>query len=216
MIAPSPPPAPSVAVSLQVGGRFVDLATRVLVAGVVPAPRFGREGEVAATAGAVVASGADLADVSLAPRLIAPAARAGRVPVAARVASIDEAAAAVRAGASVVMLSASLVDVSGPVDRTALGVAAALLVDDLDELGAARAQAEQLGVPLAFDSTRWSAATAIALESAAVAEGCRLLRTADVRRSRRVAEVMGAILAARRPRARSTARPPTHEAGSQS
>jgi hypothetical protein len=30
-----------------------------------------------------------------------------------------------------------------------------------------------------------------------VALGCRLIRTADVRRSRRVAEVMGAILAAR-------------------
>jgi dihydropteroate synthase len=39
----------------------------------------------------------------------------------------------------------------------------------------------------------------MAREAVAIAEGCRLLRTRDVRRSRRVAEVMAAMLAARRP-----------------
>jgi dihydropteroate synthase len=39
----------------------------------------------------------------------------------------------------------------------------------------------------------------MAREAAAVAQGCRLLRTTDVRRSRRVAEVMAALLRARRP-----------------
>lgn len=211
VIAPALPPAPFVAASLQVGGRVVDLATHVLVAGVVPAPRFGRDGEVAATARSVVASGADLADVSLAPRLIAPAARAGQVPVAARVGSIDEAAAAVRAGASVVLLEPwSLVDLSDEGARAALG-AAAVIVDDLDGMAAGRAQAERLALPLAFDSTHWSSASAVARESVAVAEGCRLLRSTDVRRSRRVAEVMGAILSARRPTVGPATDQMTHE-----
>jgi hypothetical protein len=63
---------------------------------------------------------------------------------------------------------------------------------------AGRAQAERWSVPLAFDSTHWSGAAATAREAAAVAAGCRLLRSNDVRRSRRVAEVTGALLAARR------------------
>ena len=61
------------------------------------------------------------------------------------------------------------------------------------------AVAAAAGVATAFDSTRLPAGDALAAESLAVADGCRLLRTADVRRSRRVAEVLGAVLAARRP-----------------
>ena len=66
-------------------------------------------------------------------------------------------------------------------------------------MAAALALAARAGVPLAFDSTRLPAAPRpLAAEAVAVTDGCRLLRTADVRRSRRVAEVLGAVLGARR------------------
>jgi dihydropteroate synthase len=58
--------------------------------------------------------------------------------------------------------------------------------------------AARRGLPLAVDATSWSGPEAVGREAAAVALGCRVIRTADVRRSRRVAEVMGALLAARR------------------
>ncbi len=38
----------------------------------------------------------------------------------------------------------------------------------------------------------------MAQEAAAIAEGCRIVRTTDVRRTRRVVEVMAALLEARR------------------
>lgn len=200
VIAPPPPPVPCVAVSLSLRGGAVDLASRVLVAGVVPVPRFGRESEVVATAAALADAGADLVDVSLPPRMIGPVARSGRVPVAVRVGSVDQAVAAGRAGAAVVLVPAALLaDAIGDQDLAGLGAVPAGVVDDLAELAEARMAAEPLGVPLAFDASRRSAADAMASEAAAVAEGCRLLRTTDVRRSRRVAEVMGAVLGARRP-----------------
>ncbi len=178
----------------------------MLVAGVVPAPRFGREGEVVATAAALVAAGADLVDVSLPPRMIGPVVRAGRAPVVVRAATLDQAAAAGRAGATAVLLPVALLAAGfdngaavDDADRGGLGAAPVAVVDDLTDLAEARSVAERLRVPLAFDSTRWSAADAAARESAAIADGCRLLRTTDVRRSRRVAEVMAAILQARRP-----------------
>ena len=77
------------------------------------------------------------------------------------------------------------------------GVAIAVLVDDLAALAGARAVADHHGLPLAIDAATWTGPEAVGREAAAVALGCRLIRTADVRRSRRVAEVMGAILAAR-------------------
>lgn len=226
MIAPSPPPVPCVHRVLALGDRTVDLATRALVAGVVPAPRFGRETEVVATAAAVAAGGADLVDVSLPARLAGPVARASRVPVVARVDSVDGALAAARAGAALLLAPADrpgvLADLAGHPDlvggadhaglaggddrvgragvagggrRTALGVLAA----GPGELVAARALADEHEAVLALDATRWSGAEATAHEAMAIAEGCRLLRTRDVRRSRRVAEVMAAVLAARRP-----------------
>lgn len=228
-IVPSPPPVVRIDASLDLDGGVVDLAARVLVAGVVPDPRFGREAEVAATAGALAEAGADLVDVSLAPRLVGPAVRASGVPVAVRAATVEAAAAAARAGAAVILVpiaalaevgraaaattgrprgqspaasGATAVSEATPAasGATPAGRAPALvaLVDDLPGIGEARAVAERAGVPLALDSSRWSGAEAIAHEAAAVAEGCRILRTADVRRSRRVAEVMSAILAARR------------------
>ena len=208
---PSPSPVVHIEAALDLDGGAIDLATRVLVAGVVPVPRFGREAEVVATATALVSVGADLVDVSLSPRLVGPAVRAVRVPVAARVDAVEAVAAAGRAGAAVVLVPVALLPGVAHVAEAETAPAAAgsghgggrativALVDDLAGVAEARAAAGEAGVPLAFDSSRWSAADAIAREAAAVAEGCRILRTTDVRRSRRVAEVMAAILEARRP-----------------
>jgi hypothetical protein len=197
VIASSLPPVPLVDVVLVVGGRTVDLAVRAVVAGVVPAPRFGREGEVLATAAALRAAGADLVDVSLPPRMIGPVARAPETygPVAVRVADGDEAAMARRAGAQVVL---------APPDVAAAAIGGddgtVVIVDDLDDVPAAHAFAAARRLPLGVDASRWHGPEAAAREAAAIALGCRLVRTADVRRSRRVAEVMAAILGARRPR----------------
>jgi hypothetical protein len=182
---------------LRVGERDLDLGSRVLVAGVVPPPRFGREAEVAAAVGALASLGADVADVSLPRPLAGAAVRAARLPVAMRATTPDELATALAVGAQIVMVPPAMAD-----DAAATKPAAAVvsvLVGDLAALERARAEAELHGLPLAFDSTAATGAAAIAAESAAVAGGCRLLRTADVRRSRRVAEVMTALLAGRRP-----------------
>lgn len=233
-IVPVPPPSPVVRIdmSLDLGGGVVDLATRVLVAGVVPEPRFGREAEVAATAAALVAAGTDLVDVSLAPRLVGPAVRAVQVPVVVRAETVEAAAAAGRAGAALILVPVALLpDVAVALDGAVSGGAGhaapstststsvsgsapggrvpalAALVADLPRIADALAAARHADVPLAFDSSRWSGAEAIARETAAAAEGCRILRTADVRRSRRVGEVMSAILAARRDPAATPPRP---------
>jgi hypothetical protein len=217
VVAPSPPPVPPVGVVLPLAGETVDLGARVLVAGVVPPPRFGREAEVAATAAAVAAAGADLVDVPLPARLAGPVAARPGTSVSILATSPDQAATAARIHARVVMVAPDLV--AAAVDAVADGgggrggsdatagsrTTVAVLVDDLGAIPAARAAAAAGRLPLAFDATRVSGAEAIARESAAVAEGCRLLRSTDVRRSRRVAEVMSAILGARHP---ADARPP--------
>lgn len=182
---------------LPLPGATADLRTRVLVAGVVPAPRFGREGEVVATARAVVERGADLVDVSLVPRLVGAAARAVERPVVVRALDLDAAAAAGRAGAAVALLPAAVLDDAGHERLDEADVAVAVVVDDLGALAAALAVAGRAGVPVAFDSTQLSALDALAAEAVAVTDGCRLLRTGDLRRSRRVAEVLGAVLTAR-------------------
>lgn len=172
---------------LELAGARVDLGTRVLVAGAVPPPRFGREAEVAATATAMRAAGVDLVDVSLPPRLVGPVARGQGAPAA-------------HAGAAVVLVPVGVVgDVLAAAERGGPAVATVAVVDDLREVGAARDAAAAHRVPLAFDATRWAGDEAIARESAAVLEGCRVLRTSDVRRSRRIAAAMTALLEARRP-----------------
>jgi hypothetical protein len=192
------PPVPSVDLAFPVGDGAVDLSTRALVAGVVPLPRFGREAEAAATAASVAAQGADLVDVSLPARLIGSVVASGPVPVVARVGSVEEALVAAHAGASAILaLAPLLADLCEHSDLVTLGAVPVLVLDDLSGLSEASTMAAGLRVPLAFDSTRLPAAPAIGCEAAAIAEGCRLVRTADVRRSRRVAEVMAAILAAR-------------------
>ena len=193
MIAPATSPVPRVDLTLTLGGTSFDLRWRALVAAVVPAPRFGREGEVLAGVRTARDAGADLADVSLSPRLIGPAAGAGLVPVVVRARSIPEAAAARRAGAGLVLVPADVVaDVAmadGPV---------AVVIDDVGHLERARAVAERHGLALAIDVTARVSAGAMALESAAIAGGCRVVCTADVRRTRRVVETVAALLAARR------------------
>ena len=184
-------PLPSV--QLVLAGQPVDLRARVLVAGVVPAPRFGREGEVLATAATLRAAGADLVDVSLPPRLSGPVARSGDTPVCVLVRSEEEARMARQAGAQLVLVPPGVLpDVEGG------AASVAIVVDDLAELPAARELACGKELPLAVDVTRWSGPDAVGREAAAVALGCRVIRTSDVRRSRRVAEVMAALLAARR------------------
>ena len=83
-------------------------------------------------------------------------------------------------------------------DAATAGIAWAVVVDTVADIAAAVVAAARAGVPAAFDSTRLAAADALAAEAVAVTDGCRLLRTGDVRRSRRVAEVLGAVLGARR------------------
>lgn len=210
VIAPARPPAPLVGTTARIGGECLDLGKRVLVAGVVPAPRFGREAEVQAGAAAVLALGADLVDVPPPARFAGVVAGTAGHHVSVRVSSVDQVVSARAAGVEVIMaslaLTAALAGGDPAVthhDRDSAGGPAGLagvvvLVDDPAGVPAGRAQAERWSVPLAFDSTHWSGAAATAREAAAVAAGCRLLRSNAVRRSRRVAEVTGALLAARR------------------
>lgn len=193
MIAPATSPVPRVDLTLALGGTSFDLRWRALVAAVVPAPRFGREGEVLAGVRAARDAGADLADVSLSPRLIGPAAGAGLVPVVVRARSIPEAAAARRAGAGLVLVRADAV-----ADVAVADGHVAVVIDDVGNLARARAVAERHGVAVAIDVTGRPPADATAIESAALAGGCRVVCTADVRRTRRVVETLAALLSARR------------------
>jgi hypothetical protein len=193
VIAPATSPVPRVDLTLALGGTSFDLRWRALVAAVVPAPRFGREGEVLAGVRAARDAGADLADVSLSPRLIGPAAGAGLVPVVVRARSIPEAAAARRAGAGLVLVRADAV-----ADVAVADGHVAVVIDDVGNLARARAVAERHGVAVAIDVTGRPPADATAIESAALAGGCRVVCTADVRRTRRVVETLAALLSARR------------------
>ncbi len=189
--------------AIELRGTVVDLRTRALVAAVVPAPRFGREGEVAAGVQRAADSHADLADVSLEPRLIGPAAR-GPLPICARAGDLATLKAVGAAGAAVVMVRPDLAAEAAEAAQAAeaaeagAGVTIAVVVDDVAQLDEARRCAERLGLALALDTSRRGDADAMAQEAAAIGEGCRLVRTADVRRTRRVVEVMAALLEARR------------------
>jgi hypothetical protein len=193
---PLPPPIPRVDVTLDLGDGPVDLGTRALTAAAVAPPRFGRESELLAATKAATAAGADMVDVSLELRLVGAVARGADLPVVSRVGSVESAEAARAAGVAVLLVAADLTDLA---DRAAgEGWAAALVVDELAQVEAARGVAERHGFPLAIDTTRLAAADAIAHEAVAISSGCRIVRTTDVRRSRRVVEVLAALLEARR------------------
>jgi hypothetical protein len=180
------------AARIELRGRAYDLSTRALVAAVVPVPRFGREGEVAAAVQRAHDARADLADVSLEPRLLGPVA-GGPLPVCARVTDIQAAGAAHAAGAHLLLVPPALAPEAH--DR---GWPVAVVVDDVSALGKAQSTAHALGVPTAIDTAGRPEEDALAQESVAVAAGCRIVRTTDVRRSRRVVEVVAALLEARR------------------
>ena len=120
------------------------------------------------------------------------------MPVVVTVTSLDAAAEAGRAGAALALVPPAAVEAATPAELGELAVSLAVVVTDPAAVARATALALPQGVVTAFDSTRMPPADALAAESLAVTDGCRLLRTADVRRSRRVAEVLGAVLAARR------------------
>ena len=105
-------------------------------------------------------------------------------------------------GAAVLLIAADVPDLNNLTDladRAANeGWPAALLVDDLADIETARGTAASHGLPLAIDTTRLSSADAIAHEAVAISSGCRIVRTTDVRRTRRVVEVLAALLEARR------------------
>jgi hypothetical protein len=197
-----PPSIPRGEATLALGAERepVDLATRALVAGVVPAPRFAREAELLAAANATADAGADLIDVSLEPKLVGAAARSARRPVVSRVATADEARAAHHAGAQLVLVPPDLLaQVDDETDETKdRNQAVAVVVDDLAQIDEARAQARRNQRLLAIDTTRMSGDEALAVEAVALAAGCRIFRTTDVRRTRRVVEVVAAVLEARR------------------
>jgi hypothetical protein len=194
MIESARPPVPQVELALTLGDKTFDLRWRALVGAVVAAPRFGRESEVLATVRAAGQAGADIAVTSLPPRLVGPATRAGGVPIAARVSSLEAAEAASEVGAALVLVPAYLVGaVADP------GANVALLVDDVRDIDHARSVVGDRPVPLAIDTSAMSTRDeALAIESVAVPLGCRLLCTNDVRRTRRVVETVAALLAAQR------------------
>jgi hypothetical protein len=191
--APPPvPPLPRVELALSLGDTTHDLRWRALVAAVLPAPRFGRESEVVAAVRAAGQAGADVVTVALPPRLLGAAAHAGGPPVSTAVSSPEAASQAQAAGAALVLVRADLA-----ADMVLSGLATAVLADHLDDIGPARAIADDLGVPLAIDTSRLAPLDALAVESAAIPGGCRLVCTTDLRRSRRVVATVAALLAAR-------------------
>ena len=231
--APGVPPVVlgGAAARLDLRGHVVDLRTRALVAAVVGPPRFGRENEVAAAVAGAAQARADLADVSLEPRLLGAVARRGPVPVCARVATAEAAAAAHAAGAALVLVPPGLA--AGPVDGAAAdgqapspgtrtgpgpgtgaggraydpsaggrphgpGGPIAVVVDDVADVAAAVDLAAPLGLPVAFDASGLADGAAMAAEAVALSSGARIVRTRDVRRTRRVVEVVAALLEARR------------------
>lgn len=194
MIESALPPLPQVELALTLAGTAFDLRWRALVGAVVAPPRYGRENEVLAAVRAAGQAGADVAVTSLPPRLVGPTIRAGGVPVAARVSSLDAAVAAAEVGAALVLAPAELMEAAADA-----GLPVALLVDDLADIDRARSRVGARPVPLAIDTSAIAAREeALAVESVAVPLGCRLLCTNDVRRTRRVVEAVAALLAAQR------------------
>jgi hypothetical protein len=189
------PPVAQVDLTLSLGARTVDLATRALVVAVVPPPRWARDAEVVAGVRAAADAGADLVEVPPEPRLLGPAAAAGEVAVAARVDSVAAARAAGAAGAALL-----LVPVESETEVAEAGAEGGWQVARLvDDARAARdAVLDAPGRAVALDVTRLAGVDAVSEESLGLAVGARLVRTNDIRRTRRVVEVMAHLLEARR------------------
>ncbi|HMG42804.1 MAG TPA: hypothetical protein VK611_15840 [Acidimicrobiales bacterium] len=187
------PPLPDVSLSLQLGSRSVDLATRAVVVAVVPTPRFGREAEVLAGVRAAALAGADVVEVPAESRLLGPAAASGELPIAAQATSPEAARAAWSAGARLLLVPAADVDAvesgQGVDDEWQVAVLVTTAQEGRDRVGP---------VPVALDTAAYDRVDAVSEESLALAVGVRLVRTTDVRRTRRVVAVMAHLLEARR------------------
>jgi hypothetical protein len=189
------PPVAEVDLTLSFGARKVDLATRALVVAVVPPPRWAREAEVVAGVRAAAEAGADVVEVPPEPRLVGPAAATGEIPVAARVDDVAVARAAAVAGASLLLVSTQ-VSAAVAEQGAEAGWQQAVLFDDARS--ARDTVLDAPGHPVALDVTRLSGVDAVSEESLGLAVGARLVRTGDIRRTRRVVEVMAHLLEARR------------------
>lgn len=182
---------------------------------VVPSPTWARESEVIAAVKAAAEAGADLAEVPADPRLLGPAAQAGHLPLAARATTAATARAARVAGAALVVVPAEkLADVtagaaagspagtpqrpgqgpSGPIASWPLAV----MVQDAQAVRPAREGAELHDPVVMLDTLHMSPVDLVAEASLALSLGARMVRTNDVRRTRRVVEVIATVLEARR------------------
>ncbi|HEY8547465.1 MAG TPA: hypothetical protein VIL36_20525 [Acidimicrobiales bacterium] len=198
MTVSSAPPVPDVSLHLQWGDRTVDLATRAVVVGVVPTPRFGREAEVVAGVRALAGAGADVVEVPAEPRLLGPAVGAvDGLPVAAQVTTAEAASAAWSAGARLLLVPADQVAgvVAGRPERGGADWQIAALVTTAE---AGRDQVLDGAGLVAIDTTALDRVDGVSEESLALAVGVRVVRTSDIRRTRRVVEVMAHLLEARR------------------
>lgn len=213
----SPPPVDPVSASLTLGDRIVDLTSRALVVSVVPSPRWARESEVLSGVRAAADSGADLVEVPADPSLLGPAAQAGFVPVAARVTTASSARAALSAGASLLLVPAESLEVvragDGPqtpsgemspgVSWEDMAGSLAVMVRDIGGVQALRAPGGGPPAvtggesPVAFDTLHLTEVDLVAEATLALSCGARVVRTHDVRKVRRVVEVIASLLEVR-------------------
>lgn len=198
------PPVVLTPQTLPLGERVADLSTRALIVAVAPEPRFAREAEVIAWVRSAREGGADVVEVPADPRLLGPAAREGGGAVTAQATTADERDAVLAAGAAFALVPLAAFDEvtspdpdgpdePPPPEPTRREVA---LVTDVRT--GRDALDDDPGRPVALDVTHLSGVDAVSEESLGLAIGVRLVRTTDVRRTRRVVEVMAHLLAARR------------------
>jgi hypothetical protein len=189
------PPVTTPDPGLSFGAGPIDLTTRALVVAVVPPPRWGREAEVLAGVRQAAEAGADVVEAPAEPRLLGPAAGAGLVPVAARVSTPQAARAAWSAGARLLLVPALQAPEVAADPAAGEWQLATLVTDARAGRAAVAAHPDR---PVALDVTGLQPVDAVAEASLALAVGVRLVRTGDLRRTRRVVEVMAHLLEARR------------------
>lgn len=220
----SPPPVEPVTARMTLGDRTVDLASRALAVAVVPSPRWARESEVISGVHAAADAGADLVEVPADPKLLGPAAQAGGPPVAARVATAPSARAALAAGAGLLLVPAENLDLvrAGEQPREGSGAvnsarphqdinrSLAVMVQEIGGVRACRAALSSSSalqdsissgaggeVPVAFDTLHLTDVDLVAETTLALSLGARIVRTHDIRKVRRVIEVIASLLEAR-------------------
>jgi hypothetical protein len=191
--------------TLPLGDRIADLSSRALIVAVAPEPRFAREAEVIAWVRQARDAGADVVEVPADPRLLGPAAGEGGGAVTAQASTRAACDAVLAAGAAFVLVPSGAVDAVLAVDPDAAPGTPpeplrreVVLVDDVRSGRAALDREPDR--PVALDVSRLTGVDAVSEESLGLAVGLRLVRTTDLRRTRRVVEVMAHLLEARRTR----------------